>query len=189
MFENTNDEIARLSTALAEQGARIQRLEDEREISHLLSTYGFLVDLPGNQRWVDLFTEDGSVDMIFGNGSYEGVGEVKGHAALLEFITDEQRAGRMLPENFPNIMHMQGNNENIHIDGDEATANSYSWVIQRSPAEKTLRISTGGVNSWRFRRENGRWFIVNRTRREVGDPQNAELLQRSVEGDHPRPKH
>lgn len=185
MPDELEAKIAKLEALLAEQGDRIQGLEDEREISRLLSIYGFLVDIPGDKRWVDLFTEDGSVDMIFGNGAYEGVGETKGHQALLEFIADEQGVGRKRPGNFPNIMHMQGNNQNIHIDGDEATANSYSWVIRRQP-DKTLHISTGGVNLWRFRREDGRWFIVNRTRREVGDPLNAELLKPSAEGDHPR---
>lgn len=185
MSKEITDAIGQLSERLAAQEQRIQQLEDEREISRLLSLYGFLVDLPGDQDWVDLFAEDGSVDMVFGHGAYAGVGEVKGHEALLEFITDSNGVGRKRPGNFLNIMHMQGNNETIHIDGATATANSYSWVLRREE-DGSLKITTGGVNRWHFRKVDGRWFIVKRTRREVGDPLNAELLEATVVGDHPR---
>jgi len=182
------DRLTKLSAVVADQQARIQRLEDEREISQLLSLYGFLVDLPGDQPWVNLFTDDGSVDMSFGHGAYAGVGEVQGHEALLEFIKDDGGVGRKRPGNFLRIMHMQGNNEAIHIDGDEAVANSYSWVLRREP-DGGLKITTGGVNQWHFRRVDGRWLIVSRTRREVGDPLNAEILAPTVVDAHPRPVH
>lgn len=182
----TPESLAELAEQVAALTTRVQQLEDEREISRLLALYGFLVDLPLEDRWVDLFTEDGVMDARFGNDAYPDMaGNIVGHEALREFINDP--AGRRRPSHYGRTMHMQSNNETIYIDGDEAIANGYSWVAHRD-ADGRVSITTAGANEWALRKVDGRWKIARRSRRDVGDTANAELLERTIVDAHPVPE-
>jgi len=175
----TESSVNELAAELAQLKAKLQRLEDERAISDLISRYGYLVDLPMEEEWLALFTEDGVMDAVYGHGVYEGQSRWEGIDALRGFINDP--AGRRRPEAYTRTMHLTNLNMVIHIDGDEATADAYSAVILR-PHEGPLRLTTAGVSQWKCRRVDGVWKLVQRTRREIADSKGtAELVARSLE--------
>lgn len=173
-------DISELAAKLEALKAQVQRLEDEREISDLISRYGYLVDLPMEEEWLGLFTEDCVMDASFGHGVYEHESRWEGIDAFREFINDT--GGRCRPEAYLRTMHLTNLNMIIHIDGDEATADAYSTVILR-PEDGPLRLTTAGVSQWKCRRVNGVWKLVQRTRREIADPEGtAKLIARSLAG-------
>jgi hypothetical protein len=61
------------------------------------------------------------------------------------------------------------------IDGDRATAESYSITYQLGDGDKR-NVYCLGFNRWMFRRVDGRWQIAERHRRELGANAEAEVI-------------
>lgn len=167
---DTIDRIAALE-------ARIRALEDERSIRELLAVYGFHADTKRDEEYLDLWTDDGVMDLVGSIDAHQGgpmPGRMiwEGRDRLREFITDPDSHHK--PGFYGKTLHTQGNNVVVRVDGDEATVNSYSIVLQEIDGKTTL--ITAGANRWRLRRENGRWRIQERRRREVGEDDIPELL-------------
>ncbi|MCU1442956.1 MAG: putative hydrolase or acyltransferase of alpha/beta superfamily [Cryobacterium sp.] len=153
---------------------RLQRLEDEREIANLLALYGYLVDLPLEEEWLDIMTEDAVMDARFAHGAYPDESRWQGREALREFINDP--TGRRRPGSYLRTMHVPTNNLVIKVDGDEALANAYSFVILKDDEDGKYRVTTAGASHWKFRRVDGKWRIAQRSRREIADDTVQELL-------------
>lgn len=161
---------------------RVERLEDEREIRELMSSYGYHADAARDEAWLQQWTEEGRMDIS--TADHDGPGyrdkiQFVGKEQLRAFIEDDQ--GHHLEGFYRHSLHLQGNNVSVRIDGDEATALSYSILLQQVGAE--LRTLGAGVNRWLFRRVDGRWRIHERRRREVGHPESSQVLSWDGNGD------
>lgn len=151
---------------LHEIKARLQRLEDERDLRALIARYGHYADLGYEDAYVDQFTDDGIYDIVTvmrKGAGYVGNVRFEGREALYAHIRDpaahKQFEGRSL--------HFQDINCVIHVDGDAATAESYSMTVLEE-ADQTI-VRSAGMNRWRFRRVDGRWRIAEKRRRPPGD--------------------
>jgi hypothetical protein len=71
-------------------------------------------------------------------------------------------------------MHVSGVNLVIHIDGDDAVANSYSLLYKEE--EGAIRLISAGSNEWTLRRVDGTWLIKGRTRSQTGTTSFATRL-------------
>lgn len=158
---------------LAALEKRVDELADERAIRELLARYGHYADARLDEDYLDLFTEDGAMDVSQG-GQDDPYAVLRwaGRSALRTFLTDRTAAhgtgfaGRSL--------HAQGNNLTVTVTGDTAVAAGYSFILhQDGPA---IRLVSASVNEWGFRRVDGRWRITLRRRRMVGSPDTAEVL-------------
>jgi hypothetical protein len=158
----TNEE---LEARVARLEARVQELEDERAVRELLARYGFNADCLRDEAFVDLFTDDGVVDLVVGAGATT-VLRYEGKAELEQFISNPQ--GRNRPDVAGHVLHMQGNNVVSHYKGDEAVVNSYSVVVHAKDAQ--LSVISAGNNEWRMRKVDGKWLFKERRRRELGGP-------------------
>lgn len=127
-----------MSTSLE---ARIQRIEDELEISQLRAHYCHLLD---NKEWdafVDLFTED---------GVFQGLNKVEGKQQLMQFFSVD------VPKIADHFWHFCTNGT-IDIDGDEATGrismeyisitNGVSYVSAGHYDDVCVRID----GKWKFK--------------------------------------
>ena len=146
--------------------ARVQELEDEREMRELLARYGYNADCCRDDEYVDLFTDDARFDLASVMAGKVINQTWEGRKGIRDFITDPTSHHK--PGFYGHAMHMQGNNVVAHIKGDTAVVNSYSVVLHDD--DGNLRLATAGNNQWIFRKENGRWLIVERRRRETGSP-------------------
>ncbi|WP_216892299.1 nuclear transport factor 2 family protein [Nocardia alni] len=161
------DRLARLERRLAE-------LEDEKQIRELLSRYGYYADARLDEEYFALFTDDCVMDVSVGRGEdpYEIV-RWEGLAQMREFLSvrtaghGDGFAGRSL--------HMQGNNLSVRVDGDDAVANNYSFILHQDGPE--LKLVSASLNDWRLVRRDGRWLIHERRRRMVGAPDTADILR------------
>jgi hypothetical protein len=152
-----------LESRIAKLEARVQELEDEREIRELLSRYGFNADCRRDDKYVDLYTDDGVVDLGEGGAGRGRPFRWEGKEAIRQFIADPE--GHHREDVYGRSMHLQGNNVVTHIQGDEALVNSYSIALTASP---DLRMLTAGNNLWRLKKIDGKWLFQERRRRVLG---------------------
>jgi hypothetical protein len=147
---------------------RVRELEDERALRELLTDYSFGADVFRGPDWVALFTEDGSYDL--GPDNVEGAytGRFSGPADLLALITGPGMPPADRAQHFHGPM-------SFAIDGDRASAESYSITYQLDAADR-CEVYCLGFNRWTFRREDGRWRIAERHRRELGSGRQREVI-------------
>jgi hypothetical protein len=151
-----------LLARIAKLEARIEELEDERAIRELLARYGYNADCCRDEAYVELYTDDGAIEVSAGDNTFR----CEGHEQIRGFITDPK--GHSAPGFYGKAMHAQGNNVVVHIRGDEATVNSYSIVL-RGDGSMTPSLLTAGNNQWEMRKVDGKWLIKERRRRNLGD--------------------
>jgi hypothetical protein len=162
---DNSEKIEELMGRLAELEARVQELEDEREIRELLSRYGYTADTCKDEAFVELYTEDGAMKLSMPNApSDDPIVVWEGRDRVREFITNP--AGHHSARLYGKSMHV---NDNMvtHVEGDEAVANSYQFAI--AVDENGVRLLSAGNNQWQLRKIDGQWHIKERRGAYLGD--------------------
>lgn len=177
MSTSLEQRLDELEATAARLQKRLTELEDDKQIREVLSRYGFTADGGRDQEYVDLYTDDGSMNsittMAFGSG-YDGAIVFNGKNEIMNFITDP-KAHKAIQGR---CMHIQGNNLATVISEDEARASSYSFVlIKTSESDESISIRSSGFNVWTLKKTDGKWLIKERMRRPIGTREAHELLQ------------
>jgi hypothetical protein len=178
--ENAEDTIVELRNTVDALAARVQELEDDREIRSLLARYGYMADNCDDEGFVNLYTDDGAIIMLSLPPEREaalGTNAWSGKAGVREFITNPH--GHHLPELWGVSMHLHGNNLVTHINGDEAVADSYGVALATANGETT--IFNAGNNQWQFRKVDGRWLIRERRSTNLGHEKFSTNLDATPE--------
>jgi hypothetical protein len=168
--------IEELSLIIKDLESRVRVCEDEREIRELLSRYGYNADCCRDEEYVALWTDDASYDlsliMTDSTERNETTHSWRGKDGMRDLITDPN--GHQRPGFYGYSMHVSGVNLVIHIDGDDAVANSYSLLYKEE--EGAIRLISAGSNEWTLRRVDGTWLIKGRTRSQTGTTSFATRL-------------
>ncbi len=170
----TTQDTPTVEEQLAELRSRLAALEDEKAIRELLARYGYYADACLDDEYLDLFTEDGAMDVSQG-GAEDPYALLRwqGREAMAAFLTDRTAehgtgfAGRSL--------HVQGNNLTVEVTGDSAVAAGYSFILHQDGT--AVRLVSASVNEWRLERRHGTWRIALRRRRMLGAPDTADVLR------------
>ncbi|MBO9576934.1 MAG: nuclear transport factor 2 family protein [Sphingobium sp.] len=131
---------------------RLQRMEDESAIRHMLIDYGAYLDARDFAHYAGLFAAQG--EWIGGFGAF------KGPAAIEKMLKDNLGApepGWINKSNF----HLLSN-PLIEIDGDRAHVTSKYLFVTRSDDNKPVPALAGRYVD-EFVREGGQWKILKRT--------------------------
>ena len=159
------------SSASADLAARVQRLEDERQLLQMIDLHGMLSDAGPAEGFAELYAEDCIVDLgRVLNPEVETV--VHGRDRLLEEVYFEP--GHRAAEG--RTQHFRSGPQIIQVTGDEAQAVTYAMTSLVQP-DGTASIMVSGFNFWSFRRESGRWRILRRTHRKLGDSDVLDLFR------------
>lgn len=171
--------------AADEFDARLTRLEVElaalradKAIRELLARHDYCFDSQRDDDWLALWTEDGLYDLrstvVYPDGSRRDFHQTwHGPDQLAEFITSPD--GHHRPGFYGHSLHTASHNLTIELSSDnEAAARSYSVLYQES--DGALQLLSAGSNLWKMRRVNGRWFLSERHKRQVGTVPFAEML-------------
>jgi hypothetical protein len=162
---------------------RLQQLEDDRAIRELLASYGFNADQGRAEAYVDMYTEDGALDLSRGapwaqkeGGSVpdeeredEVVIRFEGQEALRGFITDPDGHKRLEGR----CLHFMGNNLKTRINGEQAVAESYNLTLLRR--ENEFVLFNAAVNRWTLRKVDGQWRIKECKRRRPGTAEFGDI--------------
>ncbi|MFI6517689.1 nuclear transport factor 2 family protein [Spirillospora sp. NPDC050679] len=151
---------------LADLERRLRLLEDEREITRLVLSYGPLVDSGRARDVAALWTADGvyDVDELY----MEGRPEIEAMVAS-DAHRNWIRGG---------CAHTIGP-PHVTVSGDDATAVGYTLMVVNTPEGFTVRRAT--ANHWRLRRTPAGWRAVTRTNRVLdGRPESPALLSSAL---------
>lgn len=150
---------------LAALEARLQVLEDEREIAQLVASYGPLVDAGEAERVAALWTKDGVYDV---DELYMG-----SRAEIDAMVRSDAHQGLI----GAGCSHFLGP-AHVTVDGDRAIAVCESvLLVHREGRNYPARI---GVNHWELVRTAEGWRTVRRTTRGLnGNAEARALLART----------
>ena len=151
---------------IAELAARVQRLEDEREITRVLTRYGFAVDLGDADATGALYTDETVIDLGL-------TSEFRGTEGARQLVLDERHqeiVGRCAHTMGPFVI-------DVDIDGDHATATGYVRVYISDPDMRNPRLWRIGYTKLELRRSGAKWQIAERLSRSIGADGGAELLR------------
>ena len=170
MTDTTTTELLERLTALEK---RVLDLEDERSIRELIAHYGYVADVGSIDDFVALFTPDGALDLAMGAsyGEFAVTRRWEGSDELRLYLEDPE--GLWDVSWWGNVMHAQGNNLKIVLDGDTAEASGYALSVL---ARDGLKLIGASVNSWRFRRTEDGWRVLERKLRPIGHEDFAAMV-------------
>jgi hypothetical protein len=157
-----------VAVSLEDIERRLALLEDERAIRDLLARYSFFADLQYQERYVNVFAEDGVFDLP--SGRFEGR-----HSLFHDFVISrvmDRWPGRM--------QHWPVGPMLFTIDGDRAEAKGYSIVVGRNEGGENV-VRSISANAWKFVRVDGEWLIQERLLRPCGSTEQAHVLGLDVE--------
>jgi hypothetical protein len=165
---------------MSDLATRVQRLEDERDIRALLTRYAFSADLGRSREWVELFTEDGTIDLGETVHAMSGAAPPDGYPARPRFVGHEE----LLLDFITALPHRRVERRSQHhtasgpllvdVTGDDATATGYSILITRN--DGGFAIEVAAFNRWTLRRVDGAWRIAERRIRPIGSAEAADVL-------------
>lgn len=149
-----DDRITRLE-------ARLQRVEDELEITRLVASYGPLVDAGAADEVADLWAEDGEYDVE----GWHMRSRADVHAMVLSDGHQHLIAG--------GCAHFLGP-AHVRLDGDEAVAVCESLLVRHR--EGAFSVRRAGANHFRLARTPEGWRVVHRTTRALDGSAEARSL-------------
>jgi hypothetical protein len=166
----SSDTNGELLSRLAALERRVAELEDERELRELLSAYSFGADVHRDERWVELFTADGSYDLGADNVAGAYTGRFEGPEQLLALISGPGMPARDHSQHHhgPVVFRFDPDHP------DRASAESYSVTFLAT--DVGTGVFCAGFNRWQFRRVDGRWRIAERHRREIGTGRQGDVI-------------
>lgn len=142
-------------TGIAALEARIQRLEDHRDILGVLAAYGPAVDSGSADAVADLWTEDGSYTYSLGDSeaTLTGADDFRGMVhgpSHQQIITAGSSHFLGIPD--------------IRISGDAAVATGYSMLVRhRDGADPGYYVDRLSANRWELTRTEHGWKVTART--------------------------
>jgi hypothetical protein len=152
--------------------ARLQRVEDELAIQRVVLSYGPAADAGATERAGALWADDGEYDWdpdipaLAGPAAVDAMLQGRSHQSLI-------REG---------VAHFAGP-PLIDVDGDRATALSYSFVLRRDDDQRVYVWRLGAAR-WEFVRVDGGWKIHRRTHRQLDETgAGRELFGETLRGD------
>jgi SnoaL-like domain len=150
---------------------RVRRLEDELAVRRAILSYGPAADAGLAEEAASLWTEDGTYDWDPRRTPHEG------RAAIQAMLRSDDH--RRLIET--GVAHFAGP-PLIDIDGDRATALTYSLILRRDAEERRYYLWRVSAATWEFERTGETWRIRCRTHRLLDETgAGRDLFQSSVQ--------
>jgi hypothetical protein len=162
---------------MAALAMRVQRIEDELEVRRVILAYGPSADAGMAARAAEGWLDDGEYDWDAAGAPHAGRAGV---AAMLE---GEQHQGLIAK----GAAHFTGP-ALVEVDGDDATALTYSMVMRRDPDTRRWYLWRVSAVRWELERVDGSWRIRRRTNRlldETGGGRElfGEIMRESFAGE------
>lgn len=137
---------------------RLQRVEDQLAIRQVILTYGPSADAGMASLASSLWCEDGTYD-------WDGAGEPhEGRAAVKAMLSSDSHLGLIGAGG----AHFAGP-PLIELDGDRATALTYSLIMRRQADTGTYYLWRVSAARWDLERDDGGWSVRCRTNRLLDD--------------------
>lgn len=162
-------------TTVDELEARLTRVEDELAIRRVILAYGPAADAALSTLAASRWLEDGLYDWDADGAPHEG------RAAVDAMLQTEGHLGLV----GAGVAHFAGP-PLIELDGDTATALTYSLIMRRDPANEAFYLWRVSAAKWDLERTGASWKVRRRTNRLLdesgaGSKLLAELMGTTFE--------
>lgn len=138
--------------------ARLRLIEDELAVRRVILRYGPSADAGLASAAASLWCEDGTYDWDAGGTPYAGRGAVEA------MLSSESHLGLIGAGG----AHFAGP-PLIELDGDQATALTYSLIMRREPDADRYYLWRVSAARWDLERLEGRWQVRCRANRLLDD--------------------
>jgi hypothetical protein len=176
-----NEEVFR---EIQELRHAVTRLETERDCAAVLARYGYYADHGRREEWVNLFTEDGVMDLMM----YHGQDLQKADPAQwrhTRFVGQEQLRTLI---NSPAHASIEGHSHHKMggppatfrlVDDTTAVMVTYAIVYAKDAGDlgSSMQYLSPSMNRWTFRKVDGQWYIAQDIRRRMGNPDSSALFE------------
>lgn len=161
------DEMQVLKDELAALKARVQQLEDHRDVTQLAAQYGPSVDSGSAEETASIWTDNGTFAVVGGELTFtmKGQGDIKcmvdgaGHQGLIN-----NGCAHVLT--VPHVV----------IDGDRATGRSYALNIRWDPDADRFWVARVSANKWHWARTASGWKVVERINSNLDGAEASRAL-------------
>jgi hypothetical protein len=143
---------------LAELEARVRQIEDELAIRRVILSYGPAADAGMAERAASIWDEEGIYDWDVHRTPHVGRAEIE---AMLRGDAHRNVIGG-------GAAHFAGP-PLIELDGDRATALSYSMVLRRDANSGRFYLWRVSAAHWELARDGDAWRVRQRTHRLLDD--------------------
>ena len=151
-----------LAKTIAGLEARIQRLEDERAIIDVLTSYGFAVDADDPDLTAALYSAEAVIDI-------DAAVTISGRAEIADMVRGEAHQAIL-----PDCAHVMGPFV-VRVDGDQAAATGYATVY--AVADGARHVWRQAAARFELQRIGGAWQIVRRQSRSMGSDAAHDVLR------------
>jgi hypothetical protein len=143
-------------TTRTPQGEGSSYAEDRAAIEDLQARYLFAMDFGDPDLYVQLFTEDGILDV--------GSGEIKGRKAIHDTIARMPKPAAPPADSglWPAVGRHNISNIVIKVDGDKATGRAYWFHYSNDNARRTAAFDGFGHYEDQMVKIKGQWFFTKR---------------------------
>jgi hypothetical protein len=164
--QDARDEEKEMVVAeLAELEERIRRVEDELAVRRLILSYGPAADAGMAARAASIWADDGIYDWDAAQTPHEG-------RAAVEAMLEGDAHGKVIDRG---AAHFAGP-PLVEVDGDRATALSYSMVLRRDAESGRFFLWRVSAARWDLERVDGGWKVRRRTHRLLDDTGAGRVL-------------
>jgi hypothetical protein len=152
-----------VSDTLENLERRLKTLEDERDITRLIASYGPLVDSGNPDAVAALWAVDGDYDT--------GDWKMSSRDDVAAMVRSEEHQGLIAR----GCCHFFGPPA-VTVEGDRAVAICQSMLLVRRES-RGFAVARAGVHLLRLHRNDGGWEIISRTARQLdGSGQAMDLI-------------
>jgi hypothetical protein len=161
------EDLQALKDELAALKARVQELEDHRDVIQLVAQYGPSVDSGSADETASIWTEDGTFAVVGGERTFtmEGREQIKG------MVSGEGHQS-LIHNGCAHVLTVP----HVEIDGDSATGRSYALNIRWGPQADRFWVARVSANQWRWVRSEKGWKVVERINSNLDGAQASRAL-------------
>jgi SnoaL-like protein len=157
---------------LAQLAARVRSIEDELAVRRVILSYGPAADAGMSERGASIWLDDGTYD-------WGATAPLEGRTAIEAMLRGD--AHRNLIGD--GAAHFSGS-PLVEIDGDRATALSYSMVLRREAETGRFFVWRLSAAHWELLRHGDSWRVQRRTHRLLDDTGAGRALFGEVLHEH-----
>jgi uncharacterized protein (TIGR02246 family) len=160
-LQDLKDELAALK-------ARVRKLEDQAEIAQLVAQYGPSVDSGSAEATAQLWTQDGVFAVVGGEHTFS----MDGREQIAAMVNGAGHRN-LIRNGCAHVLTVP----HVEVRGDEASGRSYALNIRWDPAADRFWVARVSANTWRWRRTESGWKVVERVNANLdGGSGPRELL-------------
>ena len=161
------EDMQALKDEMAALKARVQELEDHRDVTQLVAQYGPSVDSGSADETASIWTDDGTFAVVGGEHTFT----MHGHSDIKSMVDGAGHQG-LINNGCAHVLTMP----HVVVDGDEAMGRSYALNIRWDPEADRFWVARVSANKWHWVRTEKGWKVAERINSNLDSAEASRAL-------------